>query len=154
MVRALLARYPNLKCGLFDLPAVTDRARGAFDADGLSGRCAIAAGSFFGAVPTDYDTYLLKHVLHDWDDERCAVILTNVRRSIADDGLLLVLEHIVPPGNEFSMTKEYDLLMLALFAGKERTEAEYRSLLAKTGFALVRVVPTASLLNVIEARPV
>jgi hypothetical protein len=66
----------------------------------------------------------------------------------------LVLEHIVPPGNEPSTTKEYDLLMLALFAGKERSEREFESLLTRTGFGKVRVVQTASLLNVIEARPI
>jgi hypothetical protein len=77
-----------------------------------------------------------------------------MRSAIPDNGLLLVLEHIVPPGNEPSMTKGWDLLMLVLLAGKERNEAEFRSLLAKTGFELVRVVPTASALNILEARPV
>jgi hypothetical protein len=154
VVRAMLARFPDLSCGLFDLPAVTDRARDSFEADGLSSRCTIEAGSFFEAIPSGYDTYLLKHVLHDWDDEKCAAILTGLRRAIRKDGRLLVLEHIVPPGNEPSMTKEYDLLMLVLFAGKERAEAEFRNLLARTGFELVRIVPTASLLKVLEARPV
>jgi hypothetical protein len=154
VVRALLARFTDLRCGLFDLPAVADRARESFDADGLLGRCTIEAGSFFDSVPSGYDTYLLKHVLHDWDDARCVVILTNIRRAIGKDGRLLVLEHIVPPGNEPSTTKEYDLLMLALFAGKERSEREFESLLTRTGFGKVRVVQTASLLNVIEARPI
>jgi ubiquinone/menaquinone biosynthesis C-methylase UbiE len=154
VARALLTRFPDLKCGLFDLPAVADRARESFVADGLSDRCMIEAGSFLEAIPSGYDTYLLKHVLHDWDDAKCATILTNIRRAIGNDGRLLVLEHIVPAGNGPSITKEYDLLMLALFMGKERTEAEFRSLLAETGFDLVRVVHTASLLNVLEARPV
>jgi hypothetical protein len=153
VVRALLARFPDLKCGLFDLPAVVYRARESFVADGLSDRCTIEAGSFLEAIPSGYDTYLLKHVLHDWEDAKCIIILTNIRRAMGNDGRLLVLEHIVPSGNEPSMTKEYDLLMLALFAGMERTEAEFRKLLTKTGFELVRVVHTASLLNVLEARP-
>jgi ubiquinone/menaquinone biosynthesis C-methylase UbiE len=153
VARALLARFPNLKCGLFDLPAVADRARNSFLADGLSDRCTVEGGSFFEAIPSGYDTYLLKHVLHDWDDDKCSVILTNVYRAIGTDGRLLVLEHIVPSGNEPSVTKEYDLLMLALFRGKERTESEFRHLLEKTGFALERVVRTDSLLNVLEARP-
>jgi hypothetical protein len=154
VARALLAHDPALRCGLFDLPAVASRARDAFDAEGLLDRCRVEAGSFFEAIPSGYDSYLLKHVLHDWDDDKCAVILTNIRRAIREDGLLLVLEHIVPPGNEPSMTKEYDLLMLILFAGKERAEAEFRSLLARTGFELIRIVPTGSPLNVLEARPV
>jgi hypothetical protein len=154
VVRALLAHYPDIECGVFDLPEVVERTRNSFAADGLSGRCDMEAGSFFESVPAGYDSYLLKHVLHDWDDEKCAVILRNIRRTMPNDGRLLVLEHIVPPGNQPSTTKEYDLLMLVLFTGKERTEAEYRSLLTRTGFVLVRVVPTASLLNVLEARPV
>jgi O-methyltransferase domain/Dimerisation domain len=153
VVRALLARFPELKCGLFDLPTVTDRTRESFLADGLSGRCTIEAGSFFEDIPTGYDTYLLKHVLHDWDDAKCVAILTNVRRAIGSNGRLLVLEHIVPSGNEFSVTKEMDLLMLTLFASKERSEKEFRHLLAQTGFELTRVTQTESLLNVLEVRP-
>jgi cyclopropane fatty-acyl-phospholipid synthase-like methyltransferase len=153
VARALVARFSDLKCGLFDLPAVADRARESFAADGLSDRCTVEAGSFFDAIPSGYDTYLLKHVLHDWDDAKCVIILSNVRRTIGSDGRLLVLECVVPSGNGPSVTKESDLLMLALLAGKERTEAEFQSLLAKTGFELVRVVHTASLLNVLEARP-
>lgn len=153
VTRALLRHDPDLKCGLFDLPAVVERTRQAFAADGLSDRCAIEAGSFFEAVPSGYDTYLLKHVLHDWGDPQCAAILGSIRRAIGSDGRLLVLEHIVPAGNEPSMTKEWDLLMLALFGGKERNESEFRGLLAANGFELTRIVPTASLLNVLEARP-
>jgi hypothetical protein len=153
VVRALLTRFPDLRCGLFDLPAVADRAGQSFVADGLSDRCTVEAGSFFETIPPGYDTYLLKHVLHDWNDEKCILILTNIRRAIADGSRLLVLEHIVPPGNEPSVTKETDMLMLTLFAGKERTEAEFRSLLARTGFEIVRLTRTASLLNVVEARP-
>jgi hypothetical protein len=90
--------------------------------------------------------------LHDWDDAKCAVILTNVRRAMGGHGRLLVLEHLVPAGNEPSTTKESDLLMLALFMGKERTEAEFYRLLKEAGFALERVIHTASSLNVLEAR--
>jgi hypothetical protein len=154
VVRALLSRFPALELGLFDLPAVTERTRDSFAAEGLSDRCRIETGSFFESIPAGYDTYLLKHVLHDWDDEKCIAILTNLRRAIPNDGLLLVLEHIVPPGNEPSMTKGWDLLMLVLLAGRERNEAEFRSLLARTGFALARVIPTASALNILDARPV
>ncbi|HSK31810.1 MAG TPA: methyltransferase, partial [Candidatus Limnocylindria bacterium] len=93
VVRALLARFPDLKCGLFDLRAVADRARESFAVDGLSDRCKIEAGSFFEAIPSGYDTYLLMHVLHDWDDAKCIIILTNIRRAIGNDGRLLVLEH-------------------------------------------------------------
>jgi hypothetical protein len=153
VVRTLLARYPNLTCGLFDLPAVAARTRESFAAEGLLTRCAIEAGSFFEAVPGVYDTYLLKHVLHDWDDAACKVILSNIRRSVGEHGLLLVLEHIVPSGNEPSTAKDFDLGMLCLFAGRERTEEEYRALLETTGFELERIVPSEAQIHVLEARP-
>ncbi len=154
VIRTLIARFPDIECGLFDLPTVADRARQSFAADGLSDRCTIESGSFFEAVPSGYDTYLLKHVLHDWDDTECVVILDAVRRAIGNDGRLLVLEQIVPDGNEPSMSKEWDIAMLALLAGKERKETEYRNLLAQSRFDLVRVIDTGAQLNVMEARPI
>jgi O-methyltransferase domain len=153
VVRTLLARYPNLVCGLFDLPAVTARTRESLVTDGLLTRCTIETGSFFEAVPRGYDTYLLKHVLHDWDESACKVILSNIRRVVGESGRLLVLEHIVPSGNEQSTAKDFDLGMLCLFAGRERTEKEYRALLEITGFVLERIVPSTAQLYVLEARP-
>lgn len=153
VIRTLLARIPDLECGLFDLPGVAERARQGLAADGLSDRCTVESGSFFKAVPPGYDTYLLKHVLHDWDDAQCTIILESVRRAIAKAGRLLVLEQIVPDGNEPAMSKEWDIAMLALLAGRERKESEYRRLLARAGFELTRVVPTKSDLSVMEARP-
>jgi hypothetical protein len=154
VIRALLARFPELRYGLFDLPAVAERTRESFSADGLSDRCTIESGSFFEAVPGGYDTYLLKHVLHDWDDTACTVILSNIRRVISHLGSLLILEYIVPPGNERSAVKGQDMVMLSLFAGRERKETEFRDLLARTGFKLEQVVPSTSLICVLEARPV
>jgi O-methyltransferase domain len=152
-VRTLLARYPNLACGLFDLPAVTARTRESFAAEGLLTRCTIEVGSFFEAVPGGYDTYLLKHVLHDWDESACKIILSNIRRAVGERGLLLVLEHIVPSGNGPSTAKDFDLGMLCLFAGRERTEEEYRALLKTAGFVLERIVPSEAQIHVLEARP-
>jgi O-methyltransferase domain/Dimerisation domain len=154
VVRALLARFPELQCGLFDLPAVAERTRERFSADGLSIRCKIETGSFFEAVPGGYDTYLLKHVLHDWDEVACKLILTNIRRVIGNLGSLLLLEYIVPPGNERSAVKGQDMVMLSLFAGRERKESEFGGLLDMTGFNLKRVVPSNSLICVLEAQPV
>ena len=153
VIRALLARFPELRCGLFDLPAVAERARDNFSAEGLSKRCTIETGSFFEAVPGGYDTYLLKHVLHDWDDAACKIILTNIRRVIGNPGTLLILEYIVPPGNERSAIKGQDMVMLSLLSGRERKESEFRDLLAMTGFKLERVVPSNSLICVLEAKP-
>lgn len=153
VARALLAKFPDLSCGLFDLPDVAARAEQTFAMEGLLDRCKITSGSFFDAIPSGYDTYLLKHVLHDWNDERCSVILLNCRRAIRDGGRLLILEYIVPSGNEPSLIKELDLAMLSFFGGKERTEAEFRELLERAGFRLERVVDSGTPLCILEASP-
>jgi hypothetical protein len=154
VVRAVLARHPEVRCGLFDLPSVAERTEKSFAADGFADRCTVEAGSFFDSIPSGYDTYLLKHVLHDWNDEKAGEILGNVRRAMPREGRLLLLEYVVPEGNEPSLAKDFDLLMLSLFAGKERSEKEFRALLAANGFRLERIVPSTTLLSVLEARPV
>jgi hypothetical protein len=116
-------------------------------------RCKITSGSFFDVIPTGYDTYLLRHGSHYWNDERCSVILLNCRRAVRDDGRLLILEYIVPSGNEPSLIKELDLAMLSYFGGKERTEAEFRELLEGAGFRLERVVDSGTPLCILEASP-
>jgi hypothetical protein len=105
-------------------------------------------------VPDGGDSYLLKHILHDWDDDRCIAILGNCRRVMPTGGRLLVVEVIIPPNNDPHYGKYLDLNMLVLYTGRERTEAEYRKLLEATGFALAQVVATASEVSVIEGRPV
>lgn len=154
VVRTLLARYPSLACDLFDLPAVSARTHDSFAAEGLLSRCTIASGSFFESVPSGYDTYVLKHVLHDWDEPACKLILSNIRKAIGEQGRLLIIEHVVPPGNEPSTAKDFDLGMLCLFGGRERTEVEYRALLDTTGFLLECVFPTEAQMHVLEAKPV
>jgi O-methyltransferase domain/Dimerisation domain len=154
VVRAVLARHSDVRCGLFDLPSVAERTQKSLAADGLADRCTVEAGSFFERIPTGYDTYLLKHVLHDWGDTKAGEILGNVRHAMPRGGRLLLLEYLVPGGNEPSLAKGFDLLMLALFAGKERSEKEFRDLLDANGFRLERIAPSTTLLSVLEARPV
>jgi hypothetical protein len=154
VVRAVLTRHPDVRCGLFDLPSVAERTEKSLAADGLADRCTVETGSFFDSIPSGYDTYLLKHVLHDWNAEKAGEIRGNVRRAMPRGGRLLLLEYVVPAGNEPSLAKGFDLLMLALFAGKERSEKEFRALLAANGFRLERMVPSKTLLTVLEARPV
>jgi hypothetical protein len=96
---------------------------------------------------------MLKHVLHDWDDDRCVSILSNCRRAISDKGRLLVIEILITPGNEPDYGKYLDLNMLVLTKGRERTEEQYRSLFEAAGFTLSRVVATGSELSIIEGRP-
>ncbi len=135
----LLQRRPTLRGVVFDLPEVVREAQQRIDAAGLSGRCRIVAGSFFDSVPPDGDAYILAKVLHDWDDEPAARILRNVRAATPAHARIAVVDAIVSPGNEPDDAKWTDLVMLALVNGRERSEHEWRSLLASTGFQVERV---------------
>lgn len=154
LLAAILAAYPSLSGVLYDLPGVVEKAQ-PLQAPGIAERCELVGGSFFDSVPRGGDCYLLKLVLHDWDDERALRILRNVREAIADDGRVLALEFAVPPGDEFHHSKYMDLNMLVLTEdGRERTEPEFRGLYRSAGFALTRVVPTGSPLSIVEGAPV
>jgi ubiquinone/menaquinone biosynthesis C-methylase UbiE len=154
LLGAILAAHRRLRGVLYDLPHVIAGARPRLTAAGVTDRCDAIAGDFFAAVPDGGDSYLLKHILHDWDDDRCIAILGNCRRVMPTGGRLLVVEVIIPPNNDPHYGKYLDLNMLVLYTGRERTEAEYRKLFEATGFALAQVVETASEVSVIEGRPV
>jgi ubiquinone/menaquinone biosynthesis C-methylase UbiE len=152
---AVLKAQPEIKGVLFDRASTLASAREDIESSGVSPRCELAAGDFFKAVPAGADAYILSFILHDWDDDRALAILQNCRRAMAKQGNLLVVEMVVPPGGEPSFGKLLDLHMLAVTSGgRERTEAEFRNLLARAGFRLTRVIPTASLQSVMEAMPV
>jgi hypothetical protein len=146
----ILEKHPSIHGTLFDLPGVIQRAGVAVDAAGLSDRIHLVDGDFFESVPAGADAYVLRHIIHDWEEEKAIRILTNVRQAIARDGRLLVVESVIPPGNEPFFGKLLDLTMLVIPGGQERTEPEYRDLLGKAGFRLVRIVPTAAEVSVIE----
>jgi len=149
----VLGRYPEIKGLLFDLPHVGDRAGANIEAAGLSGRCEIIGGDFFETIPGGADAYFLRHIIHDWDDERAESILRNIRKSMPEGARLLVVEHVLPPGDEPSFGKLLDLNMLQLPGGVERTDAEFRRLFEGAGFRLSRIVPTEGDLSVIEGEP-
>ena len=142
--------HPAMHGILFDLPAVAERAKSNFVAGGLEGSCSVMAGSFFESVPPGADAYLMRHIIHDWDDDKATTILRNGRRAMQQGGKLLVVEGVVPPGNEPSVSKFFDLAMMVLPGGMERTEQEYRHLLESAGFRLTRIVPTQTWVSVIE----
>jgi hypothetical protein len=129
---ALLGRHPGQRGVVFDLPE-TNRDEAA-----LGDRIEFVSGDFFERVPPG-DVYVLSTILHDWDDERAAAILRTIRRSAAPDARLLALDSVVPPGNEPHGAKWLDLLMLTLFDGRERDEAQWRALLAAAGFEPVLI---------------
>jgi hypothetical protein len=149
----VLQRTPKLTGVLFDLPHVVERARANLESAGVAGRCRTVGGSFFDSIPGG-DAYLLRHIIHDWDEEKCLTILGNVRKVVPATGKLLVVEGVIPPGNEPSFTKMLDLNMLLVPGGQERTEEEYRTLYQRAGFRLTRVVPTRAEVSVIEGVPV
>ena len=119
---------------------------------GVASRASVVGGDFFAEVPRG-DAYILSHIVHDWDDERAIRILRNIRRAIVPGGRLLLCETVVPGPGEESFAKLLDLEMLALPGGKERTEAEYRELLAAGGFRLRRIHPSDCPVGVVEAEP-
>lgn len=150
-ITGLLQRHTAMKGILFDLPHVIERARDRIKSAGLSDRCEPVAGNFFEAVPPGADAYMMRHIIHDWDDEKSLTILRNCHQAMPADGKLLVVESVIPPGNEPFGGKFLDLVMLLIPGGKERTEDEYRALFAKAGFDLKRVIPTATEVSVLEA---
>jgi hypothetical protein len=149
----LLEAYPHLRGIVFDQPAVAAGARQAIEAAGLADRCEAVGGDFFVAVPEGGDAYLLKFVLHDWDDERCLTILRTCRRAMTARARLLVVELLIPPGDGPSFAKSQDVNMLVNPGGRERTEAEYRALFAAAGLELTRIIPAQGELHLIEGAP-
>ena len=153
MLVNVLGRHPALSGVLFDMPSVLDQARATIAAAGLTERCEFAAGDFMKSVPAGGDAYLLSHIIHDWDEASCLTILGNCREAMGPDGRLLIVEMVLPPGDEPHPGKVLDLAMLALVGGQERTADEYGELLAKAGFRLERVVPTTTPVSIVEALP-
>lgn len=147
---AILRAHPRLRGVVFDLDHVAARATRSIADAGLADRCRAESGSFFDAVPTRADAYLLRHIIHDWDDERSIVILRHCRAAMPPAGRVLVVESVIPPGDEPHPGKMLDVVMLAIPGGRERTADEYERLFAAAGLRIERIVPTASPVSVIE----
>lgn len=153
VLTSILQKYPSMKGILFDVDHVIEGARTRIASQGLAGRVTTAAGDFFKAVPAGGDAYVMKHIIHDWDDEKATVILKNIRAVLPKDGRVVLLESVLPTGNEPDFGKIIDIEMLVMPGGKERTEPEFRALFAGAGFELTRIVPTHSPLSVVEGKP-
>jgi hypothetical protein len=146
----LLGRIPHLEGTLFELPSVAALARPQVDAAGLAQRLRIEPGSFFDdPVPAGADAYILRHIVHDFDDDKTVRILANCRKAAGASGRVLVVEFVIPTGNEPNFGKWLDLMMLC-YGGKERTAEQYRELYRRAGLELTRVVPTSMPISVIE----
>jgi hypothetical protein len=150
LLATVLKRNPGLSGILFDLPEVAKRARDALDKEGLAGRAEAVGGDFFAEVPGG-DVYLLKQILHDWNDDQCRTILSKCANRLQGRGKVLIIEMIIPDDNSPSMASLVDMNMLVMLPGRERSLAEYRALLAAAGLRLDRVIQTHSPFQVIEA---
>jgi hypothetical protein len=149
---AILKANPSLRGVVADLPHVVEGARRRLEAEGLADRCEVAGGSFFESAPAG-DTYTLKFIIHDWDDEQSAAILRNCRNAMPANGRVLLVEMVIRPGAATSFGKYVDLNMLVMTGGRERTEAEYRALLDSAGLRLTRIIPTYTEMSILEAVP-
>ncbi len=148
----LLVRHRHLRGVVFDQPHVVAGAHDVLEDAGVADRCHIEAGNFFQEVPEGHDIYVLKLILHDWEDDRARDILRAVRRAMRPGSRLLVIDALIPDGDGPDPGKLVDLQMLVLFGGRERTRANFDQLLASVGLRLARVVPTKPL-SIIEAVP-
>jgi hypothetical protein len=154
MLAAVLSRHTAVRGVLYDLPHVVRDAPALLKARGVDGRVTIQTGSFFEGVPAGGDAYLLSHIIHDWSEAQCLTILGHCRAAMRPGGRLLIVETVLPEGDAPHQGKLQDLVMLLFPGGQERTEKEYAALLEKGGFRLSRVVPTTSVVSVVEGIPV
>lgn len=151
LIGSILKANPQMKGILFDVPSVIEGARKRLEAEGVEKRCELIAGDFFESVPGGGDAYIMKHIIHDWDDERALTILKNCHRVMRSDDKVLLVEMVVPKRDEPAAGKFLDIEMLLFTGGCERTEEEYAALFERAGFRLTKITPTASPYSVIEA---
>ena len=154
LLAAILDQAVQSRGTLFDMPHVIEGAMKTGILTRFGNRSTLQAGSFFESVPPDADAYIMKFIIHDWYDPECIKILSNCRKGIRPGGRLLVVDQVVPPRNEPGLVKFMDLEMLVLPGGMERTEQEFRELLAASGFRLERIIPTPGLHCIVEGVPV
>ncbi len=153
----ILKANPNLRGIVFDMPHVADSAKEKIAVAGLGSRCEAFGGNFFETVPSGGDAYLIKHVIHDWNDERAVTILKNCHRAMGANNKLLLVEGVYPPRIDHSASSRgaaaNDVNMLVCTGGRQRSEAEFRSLYNAAGFKLTKVVSTLAQVSVIEGAP-
>jgi hypothetical protein len=150
---SILQRYPHLRGILFDMEDVVLGAEKKVGSLGLEGRCKTVYGDFFQSVPKGGDLYFMKHIIHDWPDHRALIILRNCGTALQGQphGKVVLLEFVVPGGNQPHPAKVIDIEMLFFPGGRERTEQEFAELFAQAGLRMTQVIPTKSPFNVIEA---
>ena len=153
LLSAILRKHPDARGILFDQPHVVAAARAILQREGVADRVRIESGSFFERVPSGADAYVMRRILHDWLDTEAVAILRCCRAAMRPDGCLLLVESVVGPPNADPQSKFMDLVMLVSAGGRERTESEWRALLAEGVFNLRQVHPAGPTSAVIEAWP-
>lgn len=158
LLASVLAAHEGVRGILFDTAEGLAQADGVLSAADVADRCATVPGDFFASAPEGADLYLLKSVIHDWDDDRCATILDHIRRAIPTDGRLLIVEPVLPEVVDGGLPPTIylsDLNMLVNVGGRERTRADFESLCARAGFTVIGVtpLPPPSAFSLIEATP-
>jgi hypothetical protein len=146
----VLAKHPRPRGVLFDLPQAMTDAPGRLQALGVENRVTVQAGNAFEAVPPGADAYILSHVIHDWNEDRCLTILRNCRAAMTPTSRLLIIELVLREGNAPGFGSS-DMVMMTLTGGAERTAREFESLLAQAGLTMTRVIPTTTSASIVEA---
>lgn len=157
LIAGLLKAHPHLRGTVFDLDAGLAETDRYLKEEGVRDRCEIVSGSFFESVPAGHDAYVLKNIIHDWDDEKAIAILASCRKAMGPDARLILVEHVIPIRAENTPDARRifmdDVQMLVMLGGQERTEAEYRALMQAANLRLTRVLPTDSIFQLIEGVP-
>jgi hypothetical protein len=153
MLARILRQHKKLRGVLYDQPQVVAGAAqsGFVTAPAVRNRCEIVGGDFFVSVPAGADGYIMKYIIHDWDDDKSIRILRNCREAKAPQAKVLVVDHVIPPGNDANWAKLIDILMMIGPGGRERTREEFQELFARSGLRLKRVIRTACPLSILEA---
>lgn len=154
LAAALLEQHPSLKATVLDLPGAIENARLFLGQRQMLDRCELVAGSFFEAIPAGGDVYVLAWILHDWDAARCEQVLRTCRKAMGPDARLLLIERVRTPGKEPSLVEFSDVELMEILPGEERSEETFRAMLSRTGFELLRHVPTPYQFSLLEASPV
>jgi len=151
LLGAVLQKYPDARGVLFEIPPVLEGAPAMLDSYSVSDRVELVAGDFVESIPVEADIYMLKHIVHDWYDDKCEKILGNIRDSMPDDARVLIIDAVLPPPGEPHFAKFLDLEMLMLPGGMERTADEFETVLKNSGFRMSRIIPTPSPVGIVEA---
>ncbi|MFN2479771.1 MAG: methyltransferase, partial [Pseudonocardiaceae bacterium] len=151
LLASILTANPRVRGVLFDLSSVIDGTDELLTRAGVADRVEKLAGDFFHSVPRGADVYIMKNMIHDWDDDQAVKILPNTRAAMSANGKVLIVDLLISEGNQPGMEKLIDVQMLVSTGGMERTEAEFRELLAAAGLRLRKIIPTRSPMNIIEA---